>query len=73
MIFLKLKVKNGKLKIAVGGGTPQSIREDTRIKELRQMPEYGIDAIFAFYESKFILCSGEHGSPLQNIMVNLVC
>ena len=50
MIFLKLKVENGKLKIALGGVPPQSIREDTRIKELHQMPEYGIDAIFAFYE-----------------------
>ena len=40
-------IENGKLKIAVGGVPPQSIREDTRIKELHQMPEYGIDAIFA--------------------------
>ena len=59
MIFLKLKVENGKLKIEVGGVPPQSIREDTRIKELHQMPEYGIDAIFALYfalyESKCIL------------------
>ena len=47
MIFLKLKVENGKLKIALGGVPPQSIREDTRIKKLHQMPEYGIDAIFA--------------------------
>ena len=39
----------------VGGVPPQSIREDTRIKELQQMPEYGIDAIFALYESKCIL------------------
>ena len=39
----------------VGGVPPQSIREDTRIKELHQMPEYGIDAIFALYESKCIL------------------
>ena len=38
----------------VGGVPPQSIREDTRIKELHQMPEYGIDAIFALYESKCI-------------------
>ena len=30
----------------VGGVPPQFIREDTRIKELHQMPEYGIDAIF---------------------------
>jgi hypothetical protein len=42
--------KSFKLKIAVGGVPPQSIREDTRIKELHQMPEYGIDAIFALYE-----------------------
>ena len=48
--FFKLKIENGKLKIAVGGVPPQSIREDTRIKELHQMPEYGIDAIFDFYE-----------------------
>ena len=48
MIFLKLKVENGKLKIAVGGVPPQSIREDTRIKELHQMPEYGIDAILLY-------------------------
>ena len=46
----KLKMENRKWKIAVGGVPPQSIREDTRIKELHQMPEYGIDAIFAFYE-----------------------
>ena len=46
MIFLKLKVENGKLKFEVGGVPPQSIREDTRIKDLHQMPEYGIDAIF---------------------------
>ena len=58
--FFKLKIENGKLKIAVGGVPPQSIREDTRIKELHQMPEYGIDAILLFM--KFI-CSGEHGSP----------
>ena len=53
--LFKLKIENGKLKIAVGGVPPQSIREDTRIKELHQMPEYGIDAIFALYESKCIL------------------
>ena len=46
----KLKMENRKWKIAVGGVPSQSIREDTRIKELHQMPEYGIDAIFAFYE-----------------------
>ena len=53
--FFKLKIENGKLKIAVGGVPPQSIREYTRIKELHQMPEYGIDAIFALYESKCML------------------
>ena len=46
--FFKLKIENGKLKIAVGGVPPQSIREDTRIKELHQMPEYGIDAILLY-------------------------
>lgn len=33
----------------VGGVPPQSIREDDSIKELHQMHEYGIDAIFALY------------------------
>ena len=47
--LFKLKIENGKLKIAVGGVPPQSIREDTRIKELHQMPEYGIDAIFSLF------------------------
>jgi hypothetical protein len=45
----KFKMENLKWKIVVGGVPPQSIREDTRIKELHQMPEYGIDAIFALY------------------------
>ena len=66
MIFLKLKVENGKLKIAVGGVPPQSIREDTRIKELHQMPEYGIDAIFALYESKCILVGADIIRPPSN-------
>ena len=44
-----MKIENGKLKIAVGGVPPQSIREDTRIRELHQMPEYGIDAIFSLF------------------------
>ena len=47
--FFKLKMENGKLKIAVGGVPPQSIREDSQIKELHQMPEYGIDAIFSLF------------------------
>ena len=47
--FFKLKIKNGKLKIVVGGVPPQSIREDSHIKELHQMPEYGIDAIFSLF------------------------
>jgi len=50
------------LKIAVGGVPPQSIREDTRIKELHQMPEYGIDAIFALY--CFIFQTGGYYPPL---------
>jgi len=34
-----LKVENGKLKIAVGGVPPQSIREGSRIKKLHKIPE----------------------------------
>jgi len=58
-----LKVENGKLKIVVGGVPPQSIREDTRIKELHQMPEYGIDAIFCFIMKVNV----------YSVVVNLVC
>nr|WP_296170723.1 hypothetical protein [uncultured Ruminococcus sp.] len=50
-----MKVENEKLKIVVGGVPPQSIREDSQIKELHQLPEYGIDAILFYIKLYFKL------------------